>query len=695
MKFSIIRNRRDNSGTTVQAIDANDLIVKQMSDYECNIVGRFREIALTLDTPENWHHYHRMARVCPATQFYRSKAGEIKFRCYNGVSVVTISGLNGYVELEKAKKQASLLPQVMSAFIGADGCSVVVLTVSTLPDGSLPKDEEQALLFTTKAYITSVQCLQPTLDYAIDIKEPALDTSFLMTVDSKPYYNPSAIPFIIEQPSAVDVKQLMQGNAVGKVLEKMPPCPDTFVTYRKVFNSVFHRAMNETGWTGTGNDDNLINTTAEMCAKVMLPSEETVFRLHTYFKEHDIRDIRSTVQNVYNKNKGVSKTHCFTKHQLVAYRLSEFLNRRYDIRFNEVLQMTEFRERHSIQFVYRELNRRELNSIHHEALLEGIEPSFGEIDGIVHSTHTRLYNPIEDYLSKLPCWDGKDHIGKLADSIPTDNPNWKRLFRQWFLSMVAHWMNDDEVHANCTAPILIGDQGFRKSTFCRQLLPPELQMFYTDSIDFRSKTEAERMLSRFMLINIDEFDQLSEKQFAYVKHLFQKPASNIRRMYSESIGMQRRYASFIATTNCDEILRDPTGSRRYLCVQITGPIHTDQSINYQQLYSQAVSIINSGERYWINDEDEALIRESNKAFEVQHPLEQLFLTAFEPVEAANKSDATWMRSTEIMEILQTLPSFNRKTDNNLWKLGKVLNKLKMKKRRSASGRQYLTVRRIS
>lgn len=430
---------------------------------------------------------------------------------------------------------------------------------------------------------------------------------------------------------------------------------------------------------------------AEECAKVGLPQEETTVRIHHHFHDYEISDVRLTVKNVYEHNDCRRRYSAFSKHQIVAYRLREFIERRYDIRYNEVMQMTEFRERQGLRFMYRELNRREINNIHHEALIEGIEPTFCEINEYVHSTRIPLYNPIVDYLSKLPKWDGTDHIRMLAERVPTDNPYWHRLFKQWFLSMVAHWMNADEKHANSTVPILIGDQGCRKSIFCKIILPPELQAYYSDSIDFRSNVEAEHSLMRFLLVNVDEFDQLSDKQSAFVKHLFQKQESHRRRMYSETITAQRRYASFIGTTNSESILNDPTGNRRYLCVKVTDMIDAKSHIDYAQLYSQAAFLINSGERYWVDDEDERLIEETNSRFAVETPLEQLFLSTFDIV-TAETEDAEWMRPTEIMTILQSLPIFNRKTDCNLYKLGKTLTKLKIAKRSCKRGTEYLVKR---
>ena len=73
----------------------------------------------------------------------------------------------------------------------------------------------------------------------------------------------------------------------------------------------------------------------------------------------------------------------------------------------------------------------------------------------------------------------------------------RNYFTAGFLVMVAHWRGVDRQHGNNTSPLLVGSQGYRKSTFCRIILPPELRFGYTDSIDFKSKQEAERYLGRF------------------------------------------------------------------------------------------------------------------------------------------------------------------------------------------------------
>ena len=58
-----------------------------------------------------------------------------------------------------------------------------------------------------------------------------------------------------------------------------------------------------------------------------------------------------------------------------------------------------------------------------------------------------------------------------------------------------------------------------RGTTVLDLLPPELRFGYTDSIDFKSRQEAERSLGCFLLVNIDEFDQININQQGFLKHL--------------------------------------------------------------------------------------------------------------------------------------------------------------------------------
>ena len=126
------------------------------------------------------------------------------------------------------------------------------------------------------------------------------------------------------------------------------------------------------------------------------------------------------------------------------------------------------------------------------ARLEGLNLWDRDVARYLDSDRIPVFNPIEDFLFGVDIrWDGRDRIRELASRVPCNNIHWPDLFYRWFLNMVAHWRHTDRNYANCTVPLLVGPQAYRKSTFCRNLLPTELQPYYTDRIDFSNKRDAE------------------------------------------------------------------------------------------------------------------------------------------------------------------------------------------------------------
>lgn len=141
------------------------------------------------------------------------------------------------------------------------------------------------------------------------------------------------------------------------------------------------------------------------------------------------------------------------------------------------------------------------------------------------------------------------------------------------LGLASGWMEMDRLHANSVAPVLVSrKQGRQKSTFCKMLLPEMLQPYYTDSFDLSNLSGSERRLAEFGLINLDEFDKFSPRKMAVLKNLMQMAGLNIRKAYKKSFSPLPRIASFIATSNQKELLTDPTGSRRFLCVEVEDKI---------------------------------------------------------------------------------------------------------------------------
>lgn len=221
--------------------------------------------------------------------------------------------------------------------------------------------------------------------------------------------------------------------------------------------------------------------------------------------------------------------------------------------------------------------------------------------------------------------------------------------------MVSQWRSGrDALYGAQMVLMLVGGQGTRKSTFMRMLLPKELMTFYIDRIDFANKKEALRALSRFLLINIDEYDQISKAQTAFLKHLIQRTDVKERKLYSTAFEQQQRYAAFCATTNSLMPLKDESGSRRYLVVEVDGVIDTevegDKCIDYQQLYAQIVYEIEHGEEYAFTGERERQIVTQNSNYYETPNVVALFEDHFRRPRANEQPQL--MSVTELLQALK-------------------------------------------
>lgn len=336
-----------------------------------------------------------------------------------------------------------------------------------------------------------------------------------------------------------------------------------------------------------------------------------------------------------------------SERQATIESLQAFISEEYIVRNNVVLGVCEIRKKNSDYSEFKSITKRTLASITLDAIMAGIETKKSDVQLVLDSTFAPDYNPIEDYLDHTGKWDGHDYIGDFMRRIHTCNPVFYDFCHKWFVAMVATWKHLDRMHGNSIMPVLIGAQGCGKSTFCRMILPPNLRYAYAERMPFSVGAEMERSLGRYMLVNIDEFDQLDARKQAMLKNYIQTPEGKVRKLYTDNIVDVRRYSSFIATTNHLDVLADPTGSRRFICAEVEGLIDVDTPINYEQMYAQALEEIRMGYVYWLTKEDEALLEEENAKYRQVSPFMQLFRMYFRKADEED-DDAVWMTPLEII-----------------------------------------------
>lgn len=690
---------RDNGGTpTMRTLDINLQIEAMKHETKAQPISNLRTSIRYASPDAKLDDAKKLAKVIPAAAF-RKTANGIQMTAYNGIIQIEVNHLANLMEVNRVKQEAEELSQTYLAFMGSSGHSVKIWVRFTRPDKSLPKNREEAEIFQAHAYRKAVSLYQPILSYSIELKNPALEQFCRQTYDPELYYNPDSTIMYMRQPMEMPSETTYQEavQAETSPFKRLIPGYDSLETLSALFEVALNKACQSLSELQPGiyprSDEDLkplLVQLAENCFQAGIPEEETArwAIAHLYRQKKEFL-IRQTVQSVYTIAKGFGKKSPLSAEQELELRTEEFMQRRYEFRYNTMTTVTEYRERNTFCFYFRPLSSRVRNSIAMNARLEGLSLWDRDVVRYLDSDRIPIFNPIEDFLFGLDVrWDGHDRIRELAARGPCNNRHWADLFYRWFLNMVAHWRQTDRKYANCTVPLLVGPQAYRKSTFCRSLLPPELQAYYTDRIDFSNKRDTEISLNRFALINMDEFDQNRVNQQAFLKHILQKPIVNVRRPHGTATQEMRRYASFIGTSNHKDLLTDTSGSRRYIVVDVTGPIDCSP-IDYEQLYAQAMHDLYKGERYWFDPEDEKVMNESNQEFQVMPIAEQLFHEYFRA--ATEGEECKQFLAIEILEQVQH-DSKIRVSDCNIIQFGRILQKNRVPSVHTKRGNVYRVVR---
>ena len=337
--------------------------------------------------------------------------------------------------------------------------------------------------------------------------------------------------------------------------------------------------------------------------------------------------------------------------------------------------------------VFRPLTKEALNSIviraKREQVLEKGSPKT-EITEYVESEEVPEYNPAQAFLTTLPKWDGQNHIARIFGRIPGISSEQLNYLTIWLRSAVAHWLQMDMLHGNECVPTFIGSQGCGKTTFVRRLLPPELREYYLDHLNLSNKFDKEMALTNNLIVNLDELEAIGVKQQSKLKQTLSVSKVNGRPIFGRTQQDRPRFASFVATTNNPHPLTDPTGSRRYICIQIPDGhlINNEGDIDYQQLYAQVVYELQELKApYWFSNDEVARIQQLNQDFMEQKDLGEMFVACFRHPEEGEVPKA--MNCDQMIVVMQkSYPSLTNTIGNKV-RLGKTIKALGFKHRERA------------
>ena len=317
------------------------------------------------------------------------------------------------------------------------------------------------------------------------------------------------------------------------------------------------------------------------------------------------------------------------------------LEHNYQFRRNVLSGLVEYKKTGEPDENFSRLTSEALNTIFIKAKREIPDDTSlkTDIKAYVESDIPPVYNPVVAWLDSLAKWDGKDRVAEFLNRIPGLSDEKIAFLRIYLRSNVAHWLNMEQEHGNETVPLLIGNQGCGKSTFCVRFLPKHLRQYYLDHFNLANKFDKEMALSSCLLICLDEIDMYNARQMAQIKQALSKVKVNGRKIYGKTIDERMRFASFIATTNNRHPLVDKTGSRRLLTIEIPNGevINNNGEIEYEQLYAQLLHEVRDEKlRYWYTNEETQRIQELNAPYEQTLDLEQLMESLSEKMTALSR-----------------------------------------------------------
>ena len=632
----------------------------------------------------------KVPRVCFASVMENRNRQRIR-KAYTGLVLLEVNNLTSYDEAVAIRQGAAMMPQTLLTFVGASGRSVKIVCRGELFGGGLPETEEDISRFHLNLYEKACMVYNAQLGVTIDKLDPRLERTCYLSIDSDLYYDPMAQPFY------TDTSDLMQALKPVQPKEKMPdeivPGRNRYQAQCLIYQYNLTKAYDDVTVIVDDDDEEsnilIVTRLAEYCRETGLDmafAKRQTLMKHTYSQYPDVVTKifenayrQEHVKQYYKRKNQVPPTKNIPSETLMMMKIDIFLNSNYELRKNVMRGVAEYRVRTGHGFAFQDLTTEARNSITIAALSQGIKCWDKDIMRYVNSNDITLYDPMDDFLAHLPKWDGKERVEALARRVKTNYEDWPHLFHIWMRSMVAMWKGKGQLTGNALVPLLIGRQGCGKTSFCRILLPWNMREYYNDRINFKNEHDLNLGLTSFALINLDEFDKITQRQQIVLKYLVSTSDLKYRPPYGTAYSSHRRYASFIGTTNEPMPLTDPTGSRRFICVTVDGNIDFETPVEYGQLYAQLkYEVEQQRERYFLTKEEEAALMNHNLRYQKMNGLGEMLLSLYEKPSGTpedNPGGGYWISVKDISARLKDVFKGAYKPDEgSLVKIGQFLSR---------------------
>lgn len=235
----------------------------------------------------------------------------------------------------------------------------------------------------------------------------------------------------------------------------------------------------------------------------------------------------------------------------------------------------------------------------------GIVSSQKVDDALALEFEKKKFHPIREYICAQK-WDGIPRVNTLLIDYfgAEDNAYTRAAIRKMLCAAVAR-VFEPGIKFD-TALILVGEQGTYKSTFVKKLG----MEWFSDTFTTVQGKESFEQIQGAWLIEMAELSGLKKAEVESIKHYISKREDMFRPAYGRTVETYKRQCVFFGTTNNKDFLRDPTGNRRFMPIDVR-PEYATKSVNddltqdeINQIWAEAYQLYLAKEPlYLVGDED--------------------------------------------------------------------------------------------
>lgn len=241
-------------------------------------------------------------------------------------------------------------------------------------------------------------------------------------------------------------------------------------------------------------------------------------------------------------------------------------------------------------------------------------------DAVIFSNNK---NMLMEHIENLDDWDGKtDYIGKIANTLETATAtaDYKRaVIEAFIIQAIAAW--DGKVRTPHRLSRLdnvltfTGKQGSGKTTWVGELMPNFMSYYFKDGVELDpSNKDSYIQATSAALVELGELDATTRKSdIASLKAFLSNTEDEFRAPYGRSAERFKRQTVFVGTVNTSDFLKDSTGSRRFLVLDVV-KLKLPEASDVEGMWAQALALYLNGADWRLEDKHAEMQETVNTGF---------------------------------------------------------------------------------